>query len=356
MAAPASAVDVSVRVEGDTATLVPQTTVTPSSAVKVDKTASGGTTCDGAKGGGALELATGGDWGGKAFAFGGPPSQAIELIKGESHPFSDPSQFWSFSVNNASSPVGVCDYVPQQGDELLFYAACASATTGCFSGEPLDVTGPATATPGASVKVRVDELTSPSDGGAPSRAASAGATVTGGGATATTGADGVATVTLTGRGPAVLTATKGGRVRDEATICVTETGPEACAGVVPGDPAAPVSMIRDIAEQQRFAHGRGPRRIRGVVTDASALSSVALSLTRSHRGRCTAFDGARGRFRRARCRRHPRFSIGTAKTFSRLLPRRLGPGRYVADVVSTDGAANREGLFRGRNRIVFYVR
>ena len=92
------------------------------------------------------------------------------------------------------------------------------------------------------------------------------------------------------------------------------------------------------------------------MTDASALRSVQLSLVRQVGRRCTAFDGASERFKRVRCGRHPRFAIGTDKAVSFLLPARLGKGRYVFDVVSTDVDGNRETLARGRNRVVFRVR
>src|SRR4051812_4812657 len=78
---PAEAANVTVRVEGAQQTLVPQTTVSPSLSVVVDKTAQGGTTCDGASGGGALELATIRDWGGRADSQG----QRVERIFNENY-------------------------------------------------------------------------------------------------------------------------------------------------------------------------------------------------------------------------------------------------------------------------------
>ena len=50
------------------------------------------------------------------------------------------------------------------------------------------------------------------------------------------------------------------------------------------------------------------------------------------------------------------FRIGDRQDWSYLLPRRLGPGRYVLDAVAIDKAGNREALARGRNRVVFFVR
>src|SRR6185436_13037498 len=98
-AVPASAATVTVRVEGASATLVRQVSVQPSSSVTVDKSSEGGTTCDGASGGGALELATAGDWGGRADAQG----QRVERIKNETYLLGNEfsGRFWALYVNNA---------------------------------------------------------------------------------------------------------------------------------------------------------------------------------------------------------------------------------------------------------------
>ncbi len=371
VACTASAADVTVRVEGATQTLVAPTIVSPSDAVTVDKTSSGGTTCQGSSGGGALELATGGDWGGRAFG----TSQAIEFIKGEAYPFSQNGKFWSLYVNHTPSAVGICDVTPVTGDEILLFAACINATSGCFSEDPLDVSAPTTVKPGAAFDVMVDEYTSPF-GETPTKAPAAGATVLGAGANGITGSDGVTTLSLTQRGPVVLTATKGARVRDEATVCVTDGGDGACGSpnAIPGGPvttptpvpgagggpsvdtAAPVSKIRGITEQQRFKRRTGPRTLEAAVADAGGIADVKLALTRKRGHTCSAFSGSKERFRRVRCGRHPAFSIGERGAVSFLLPARLKAGRYVLDVVGIDRAGNRERLYRGRNRVVFRVR
>jgi hypothetical protein len=50
------------------------------------------------------------------------------------------------------------------------------------------------------------------------------------------------------------------------------------------------------------------------------------------------------------------FAIGPSASWSYLLPRKLGPGRYVLDVKAFDRARNRDERFvRGVNRVVFYV-
>ena len=50
------------------------------------------------------------------------------------------------------------------------------------------------------------------------------------------------------------------------------------------------------------------------------------------------------------------FSIGDRADWSYLLPKRLGKGRYVLDVIAVDKLGNRDALARGRNRVVFFVR
>ncbi len=370
LAAPAAAATVTVRVEGATQTLVPQTQVTTSADVVVDKTASNGTTCPGTSGGGALELATKGDWSGRSFS-PAPGDQVVERILTEDHPFEQDQRYWSVYVDNAPLDVGLCAYEPQEGDELLFAAFCFKATTGCFTGDPLDVRGAATAAPGVPYTVAVDEYTSPFQQ-TPTKAPSAGATVTGGDAPATTGADGTAAVTLSRRGPVTLTATKGGRVRDELTVCVTDGRDGFCGTDVPPPPCfhlgddgrcgtvdrlRPEARIVGIEHRQRFRRGAAPRELQATVSpDHSGVASVAFSLLRKVDGKCTAFDGRTERFRRARCGTHPSFAAGDGAEVSYLLPRRLGKGRYVLHVTATDRAGNADIVEPGRSRVVFHVR
>jgi hypothetical protein len=127
---------------------------------------------------------------------------------------------------------------------------------------------------------------------------------------------------------------------------------------VVADTSAPVGRIRGIREKQRFSRRRAPRVLRGSVSaDPAGLRAVKLSLTRSRRGgRCSIYSPSRERFRRARCGRRVNFKIGDRQDWSYLLPRRLGPGRYVLDVIAVDKLGNRDRLARGRSRVVFFVR
>jgi hypothetical protein len=180
-------------------------------------------------------------------------------------------------------------------------------------------------------------------------------------------------------------ATKGGRVRDSVRVCVTDGADGFCGTTAPGEPApAPATDVagvvqcsttgddgrcgtRDrrpaqariigIAEQQVFGRGRGPRELTATVADdPSGLYAVKLGLSRRYRGRCTVLSGKTETFRRAKCGAHPVFRVGDRPDLSYLLPKRLGPGRYVLDVIAIDKAFNRDRLARGRNRIVFTVR
>jgi len=387
-AVPASAATVTVRVEGASATLVRQVSVQPSSSVTVDKSSEGGTTCDGASGGGALELATAGDWGGRADAQG----QRVERVKNETYLLGNEfsGRFWALYVNNAPASTGICGVTPQEGDEILLAAACGGATDGCFTGDPLDIRGPRTAAPGQAFNVHVDEWTSDFTNPTPaaSRQDSDAATVTGGGQTVTTDQRGNAAVTLTDRGPVELVTTKDGRIRDEVSVCVTDGADGFCGTVRPGettsptapppaetaacqtnghdgrcgsrDTEEPAAAISALSEGQKFSRGSGPRELAGRISaDPSGLLAVKLRLTRTDRGRCSYFSGKSERFRSMRCgaSNGKWFAIGDRADWSYLLPSKLPRGRYVLDVNAIDKAYNRDDeRRRGVNRVVFVVR
>jgi hypothetical protein len=354
----AAAANVTVRVEGGTGTLLARTSVPASGA---DVTKDGGT-CSGATAAGALDRGVAGDWDGTNF--GGSLGVSVDRIRTESLPF-DSGKYWNFDHNGTSSQSGVCGYTLQPDDEILFYAACYTATSGCFSGNPLSLSAPATVTAGEPFTVRVQEYDDTED---PSPLSPAGgATVSGGGAgVQTTPVSGTAEMTLSQTGPVLLTATKGSQVRDEQVVTVTAPPvysiptptptPTATQTATP-DTTAPVSHILRIHEGQVFKHrGKAPRTLRASVSEADGLAKVTLGLTRRVGKRCSRFSDTRARFVKVRCGRHPRFTVGSAPQVSYLLPQRLRRGAYVLDVISTDRAGNVETLKRGLNRVVFTVR
>ncbi|MEA2124285.1 MAG: hypothetical protein QOI80_1067 [Solirubrobacteraceae bacterium] len=345
---PVATADVTVRAEGPDATLVNATV--PLTGPSVTKA---GATCAGDSAAGAFDRAVS-DW--DATNYGGSDPLFISRIFTQSLAFDGVNnRYWAFDHNNVFSSQGICAYTPQNGDELLFYAACGdTAATGCFDGAPLDIAAPATATVGAPFTVTVTQF---DDTGVGSPAG--GATVSGGGQTVTTDpVSGTALLTLSAPGAVVLTATKGTQVRDEATVTAMEytiATPTPTPTATP-DTDAPVSTIRGIREGQVFKHSKGPRTLRARVEEPNGIAGVAFAITRGVDGRCTAFNATIGKFVRIRCGRHPRFGVGTSARASLLLPKRLKRGRYVFDVAATDRAGNRETLARGRNRVVFRVR
>ena len=359
--------DVTIRVEGAEQTLIPQTAVTTTTA-PVNKSGKEGESCTGTSAAGALEIATGGDWSGSYF--GGGFGYTVERILAETHAFPDPSYF-SVWLNNRESQVGVCGIELQTGDALLiFVGRCdySAEEERCTNPPvlPLGIDAPDRAAPGTAVNVKVVEYDTE---GNPTPVA--GATVSGGDAAATTDAQGVAAVTFTERGERSVRATKANRAPSELEpVCVSDGADGFCGTTKPGDPAppataappppdrqAPQARILGITEKQAFDRDAAPRELKGTVSaDPSGLHAVKLRLTRRYKGRCWYFSKTADGFRRTRCGRSFPFAIGDRADWSYLLPERLGPGRYVFDVIAIDKAFNRDPLARGRNRVVFTVR
>jgi hypothetical protein len=299
LAAPAGAApaNVTVRVEGAAQTLLPRSAVaTDATPVLVE----GSNSCPGTSAGGALYKAVAGDMGGSWGAFG----FLLERVKGETQtapPSSDPAPFWSFWVNYRFQDQGLCATELQEGDDVLVFADCFSATNKCASLSPLRLEGvPATVTPGQPITVKLEEFTTSFDPNTNTTTttpkAAEGTTISAGGQTVTTGADGTARLSLPSPGPVSIEATKAGRVRTAALTCVT--------------------------------------------ADPSGLLSVRLSIARKAGGRCWAFDGESERFERHRCGGSRSFRIGDREEWSYLLPRRLPRGRYSIRAVAIDKAGN----------------
>jgi hypothetical protein len=377
-AAAAPAGDVSIRVEGSSATLAGPAVVRTVDGTFTKVAASGPpATCSSTAIGGALETLTAGNWNGTNGAFG----LSVETILGETHLFNSDA-YWSLYVNDVPASSGICQQELAPGDRVLIAPVCTGADTPtCFSGGPLELSGPATAAPGATVALHADEYTISADFTSSTSAPSAGAAITGAGNAATTDAAGNATVTLAATaGPQVFTVTKGDRIRGTAVVCATTGSDGACgltnprAGTGPSaqcatnghdgkcgtiDRTPPFAHIAGIGNGQRFARGRGPRTLRGTVaTEPAGLRSVRLRLTRNDDGRCSYFDATRERFvrtRRCSAKAGRSFALGTAPDFSYLLPERLGTGRYVFDVFVVDAVGNRGILTRGQSRVVFHV-
>jgi hypothetical protein len=355
---------VTVRVEGSSATLLPPTTVTLG---LDDVTLADGSTCHGNTAAAALDKATAGNWDRMPF---------VSTILGESHNFVA-NDYWAEWVSNRFGG-GLCTDALNEGDELLMLADVADPDfrPTVF---PLVVGGvPATVAPGAPFTVTVTQYRTTGTVGTSTPESAGGATVVGGGASATTDATGHATLVLAGAGPTTLRATLEGSRSAPIPVCVTTGADGACgtstasAGastcLTTGDDGAcgtkdrraPQGKILSIREGQRFGSGRGPRTLSGVVApDPSGLAAVRLRLTRNDGGRCATFDGRSERFatlKRCGASRGRWFSVGDREAWSYLLPARLGRGRYVLDVQARDRAGNVDSLLqRTRTRVVFRV-
>jgi hypothetical protein len=260
---------------------------------------------------------------------------SFDNIGGENVAF-DPTtnRFLVEYKNEQAASVGACSDPVQNGDRVLF----AYAT---IDDHLLALSGPASANAGDTVTLTVTDAAT----GAPV----SGATVGG----ATTGADGKAAITLTQPGVQTFKASKPDTVRSNAVAV-------AVGIVAPGGPApdhfAPLARLLGISDKQVFAKGKGPRTIRATAPDPGGLAAVKLRLTTRAGGRCSYFSGRRTKLERTRCGRSFFFKVGEQPDVSYLLPQRLGPGRYVLDVVAVDRAGNRSALARGTSRVVFTVR
>jgi hypothetical protein len=201
---------------------------------------------------------------------------------------------------------------------------------------------------------------------------SVGATVSGGGASAATDAAGAAALTLSTRGPVTLTATKGDRVRESVTVCVTDGADGACGTTatvqgVGAQGVAGVTVDRTAPRARLLTPRSGhvyrfakfsPRLIHIAVAESgSGVRTVKIRLTRRLGDRCFSFSGKRERFIGAKCGSGFFFTVSDRADFTYLLPERLPRGHYVLDTEAIDKSFNRDTVGeRGRNRSVFDVR
>ena len=369
--AAASAATVDVQVEGASGALVPTTTVTTTTA-PVNKDGQAGHDCTGTSVAGALERATGGDWGG-AWADG--LGYQVERIRTETYPFGSQYQgkYFALYVNGRVADTGACGTELQDGDDVLFYVACAGTTAGCFAEEPLFATAPRTAAPGRPFTVRVQEATT-TYGGPPDFTATKtltpaqGASVNG----TTTGAEGTASIALAARGPQLVTVTKGGRPPERVPVCVTDGADGFCGTTAPGGaappaqaaaPAAVSTVVRarftSVREGQVFPRGGGPAFLRGTVTaPGRGIDRVRIRLTRNDGGRCFTLDPRTERQKRIRCgAKHGIWiDLGDRAQWEYQVPFTTPRGRYVLDVQVRDRAGRVSRLERGGTRVVFRVR
>lgn len=370
-AGPAAA---TVRVEGLNSTLYPLTAVTTTA---TPATGDGGAhTCpSGYNAANALSIATAGNWAGSYST--SYNDWLVSRIGSETYPASSGPNaayngfYWAFWDDHAPATAGVCGTAVNNGDEILFFPDCFSSVTygstcppGWVSPNVLGLAAPTVAQRGQPVQVTVTSYAN--SNGAPSPAS--GATVSGSGSGATTDSAGNASVTFAATGTFTLQATASNSVRSETrAVCVHDGNDGNCGFPGPSAPASPVAApnqpvtllggaITGIAEQQHFR--RGPHQLSGTASpDASGLQKVELRLERRVGRACSGYDGVTERFARIRCgiANAGWFRVTSQRAFSYLLPWALPRGRYVVELVATDGAGRADRIDLGRNEIIFYV-
>ena len=147
---------VSIRIEGKTKTLLPQSVV-----AKVPATVTmAGHSCPGASGAGVLQAATKGRWAGTySSSF---KDFLVTKILGETDIYAKTKSYWALFVNHVMASTGICGVKLKRGEQLLFASVGATETPGLPLGITVSGTiakvvyytakGAAVAAPGVTVK------------------------------------------------------------------------------------------------------------------------------------------------------------------------------------------------------------
>jgi hypothetical protein len=366
---------VTVRVEGESSTLLPLTPVTLEQPEPVSGCPANSATA-------AINLAVEGNW---DHGYGNKSKgDFTETVLGVTESFSNESATWAVWINDKWAG-GICEDLLGEGDEVLLIADHEPPPSYAPTVLPLVVTGvPPNVVAGVPFSVNVEKIhTRPgtfAEIGEGTPEPEAGVTLTGGGSSAESNSGGVATLTLTQPGKYALIAHKpGDAASPPVAVCVKATAGESGCGT-PGSsnsstsgpasgggiatlagssykgPYAIVAKATSLTEGHVYSRKGAPRVLSGTVQAHTTVASVSLKLRREYQGRCYAYDGTREEFGRAHCGAGSYFKVSTEPSFSYLLPSALAPGRYVLDIEATDAAGNRTSLARGTSRTVFYVR
>jgi hypothetical protein len=276
-------------------------------------------------------------------------------------------EYWGYAVNDTTANVGGCQFQLAPGSEVLWAYNYFNLP------HLLDLSGPASVNGGASFTVHVAD----SQTGSPIAGASIGQDVAGVTTpipgTATTDANGNATLALAHAGTVMLKATQPESVRSNGlVVCIHNGNDGTCGTTIPGVPKglpkaepeivhstpADVATIGGVQNGRHYSHRKGPRILRGLVQvpAGGTLREVRISLRRREGKRCMTFNGATEAFVHARCGGARFFSVGSSESFSYLLPAALPKGRYVYDIEAIDNAGHTTKLVAGVSHVVFYVK
>lgn len=365
-APPADALDATIRVEGSTATLVPESTISIEGA-GTEQLWDGTATWPVDRGSAFWQVYRAASAGAQHFEFKGFPFGLQVVAIGPDT--SAGAVGWQFKVNHVAPQVGADQTRLAAGDQVLWYF-------GGFAGaRDLEATPSADALRrGTSFTV---DVVSYDERGAASPAA--GATVAYGAATATTDAAGRATFIAQGDGVQGVRASRAGDVRSATrAVCTYDADPAVCniAGPPPepGAPAPGPGAAGDVADTvppgsaitQPALRSRRAKvaTIAGTAgPDRSDVAKVEVSLGLRVGTQCR-FRTARGTLTAARPCATPHWVAARTAGTRWILPlrgKRLPKGTWRVESRATDGAGNVEttripganiGAFTVRGRVV----
>lgn len=150
---------VSIRVEGMTRTLLPETGLSPHSS-EIDKDGKPADTCVGDTAAVALEDGTHGHWTAGTYSSGlGYP---VIGVLGESYPFTS-DYYWALWIDDKPATTGICGATLKNGDSILLFPQCsqesaANCPQGMFNPAVLKLSGPSRAHVGRSIVLKVSTL------------------------------------------------------------------------------------------------------------------------------------------------------------------------------------------------------
>jgi hypothetical protein len=274
---------------------------------------------------------------------------------------------WGYAVNSTTAGVGGCQFQLASGSEVLW-------AYNYFNLEHLlSLAGPSSVNAGTPFTVHVaDGRTGEPVPGAAIGVLNAGVTTTIP-SSPSTDSSGNATIVLSGNGMATLKATEPKSVRSNGlAVCVHEGNDGSCGTTVAGGSSTSpttksssqaaggvVAQILGLVNGRVYSRRFAPRVLRGIVKvgPGGTVRQVRIRLHRRVGHRCFNFSGSRARFvRAAGCASAAFFSVGSAESFSYLLPARLARGRYAFDIQAVDGSGRVTALVRGVSHVVFRVK
>jgi hypothetical protein len=276
----------------------------------------------------------------------------------------EPFASWGYAVNDTTAPVGGCQIALASGNEVLWAYNYFNLP------HLLSLAGPTSANIGSPITVHVvDGQTGVAMAGAAIGEDVAGVTTTIPGSPLTN-AEGNATITLAHVGTVKLKATQTESVRSNAISVCVHNGNDGTCGTTKGAPIiyggpeivhlapADIAMVGGVKNAHHYSRGKGPRILSGLVRVpvGGTLREVRISLQRRNGKRCFAFSGTTETFVHARCGATRFFSVGSAESFSYLLPSALPAGHYVYDIEAIDDAGKATKLLAGVSHVVFYVK